>query len=306
MEAELGNGWVEGVHRDDLERCISTYEQSFDRRETFRMEYRLRRQDGEYRWVLDTGVPRLAADGAFIGYIGSCVDITEDKLAQNVLSGLSQKLMDAQEKERAWIARELHDDVGQRMAVLTIDLERLRETLPGGAGELRLRIGEVSGRVSDLGKDLQVIAHRLHSSKLEYLGIAAAAREFCRDLSDKHGVTIAFTHEGVRRDLPKEVALALFRVLQEASTNTITHAGVSHFSVALRGGDDDVQLEVVDSGIGFDPKAVRGHGLGLVSMQERMSLVEGAIAIDSRLGSGTRVRAQVALSASRRLAVGGV
>lgn len=301
IDAELGNGWLEGVHPEDLTRCVDTYEQAFDRREPFRMDYRLRRHDGEYRWVVDTGVPRLTADGSFAGYIGSCVDVTEHKLAETLLSELSHRLMDAQEKERAWIARELHDDVCQRMALLTIELERFGQTLPRGAAELRMRLRELTGRASELGKDIQVIAHRLHSSKLEYLGIASAAGAFCREVSEQQGVTVAFTHEGVREDLPKDVALALFRVLQEALTNALKHAGPSHVKVALHGGEDDIRLEVVDTGVGFDPKAaLRSHGLGLVSMQERLSLVRGELTIDSRPGAGTKVRARVPCNGSSR------
>jgi PAS domain S-box-containing protein len=296
MESELGTGWAEGVHRDDVKRCLATYEQAFDLREQFEIDYRLRRYDGEYRWVFDTGVPRFTADGAFAGYIGSCVDVTEHKLAQTLLSELSQKLMDAQEKERAWIARELHDDVCQRMALLTIEMERLGQALPKNEAGLRSRLNELSGRASELGKDIQVIAHRLHSSKLEYLGIVSAAGAFCREVSEQHHVKVAFTHEGVPEDLPKGVALVIFRVLQEALTNAVKHAGVSHFVVALRGGDGDIQLDVVDTGIGFSPRAaLRSHGLGLVSMQERLSLVRGELAIDSRPGGGTRVRARVPL-----------
>ena len=296
MDAELGNGWLDRVHPEDLKQCVATYERAVDRREPFRMEYRLRRHDGEYRWVLDTGAPRLSADKAFSGYIGSAIDVTELKLAEGLLSGLSHKLMDSQESERAWIARELHDDVAQRMALLTIELERLRQGLPRGAVELRTGINDLCDRAVDLGKDIQVISHRLHSSKLEYLGIASAAAACCKDLSAQRGITISFTQEGVPEDLSKEVALVLFRVLQEALMNAVTHAGVGTFSVALRGGADDITLEVLDTGNGFDPKAaLRNHGLGLVSMQERLRRIHGEISIDSEPGAGTRVRARVPL-----------
>jgi PAS domain S-box-containing protein len=111
LEAELGNGWSEGVHPEDLTRCSETYIHAFDRREPFAMEYRLRRHDGEYRWILDQGVPRFNEGGSFAGYIGSCSDITERKLAEEALAGLSRKLLEAQEQERTRIARELHDDI---------------------------------------------------------------------------------------------------------------------------------------------------------------------------------------------------
>ncbi len=124
LEAELGDGWTEGVHPDDSNRCLQTYTEAFNRRESFELQYRLRRKDGEYRWVLDDGVPRFNPDGAFAGYIGSCIDITERKLAEESLATIGRKLIEAHEEERTWIGRELHDDINQRLALLAIDLDR--------------------------------------------------------------------------------------------------------------------------------------------------------------------------------------
>ncbi len=126
IDAELGDGWTEAVYPDDLRHCREIYSQAFDRREPFRMEYRLRRHDGEYRWILDTGVPRFAADG-FAGYIGSAIDVTELKLASVALSSLSRRLMQSHEKERAWLARELNEDVCQRMAATHVRTAQLEQ-----------------------------------------------------------------------------------------------------------------------------------------------------------------------------------
>ena len=297
LEAELGDGWTESVHPEDRSQCLNTYHQAFDRREPFRMEYRLRRHDGEFRWVFDNGVPRFAPDGAFAGYIGSSLDVTDQKLAREALSGLSQKLMDAQEKERARIARELHEDLGQRMALLTIELERLRRTPPEAAGDLRGRLGELCERTIDFGKDLQAISHGLHSSKLEFLGITSASEVLCQELGENHDVEIDFSHDGIPNNLPNEVALTLFRVLQEALTNAVKHSCVNQVMVTLRGEPGRIHLEVFDGGVGFDASAaLKNRALGLIGMQERLSLVNGRMSIESRPGSGTKVRASVPLA----------
>ena len=130
LSAQLGNGWVEGIHSEDQQRCLETYTHAFDGHKDFRMEYRLRRHDGEYRWVLDIGVPRFNPDGSFAGYIGSCMDVTERKLAEEALSSVSSRLIEAQEQERTRIARDLHDDINQRLALLAIEMERVKMEVP--------------------------------------------------------------------------------------------------------------------------------------------------------------------------------
>jgi PAS domain S-box-containing protein len=296
FEVELGNGWAEGVHPDDRKACLDTYSKAFDRREEFTTRYRLRRRDGEYRWVSDTGVPRFNANQSFAGYIGSCVDVTEHKLAEEALSNVSRKLIEAQEQERTRIARELHDDVNQRIALLAIELDLLKQNLPDSRSQVRSRIQEVGKSVSTIGNDIQAIAHRLHSSKLEYLGIVPAIAGFCKELSEYQKVEIHFRHGNVPPVMPPEVALCLFRVLQQALQNGVKHSGVRTFGVELQGAADEIQLTVSDAGVGFESKsAMTGDGLGLISMRERLHLVKGEISIESRPNQGTTIRASVPL-----------
>ena len=299
LEAELGNGWAESVHPEDLNRCMDTYTQAFDRRESFQMEYRLRRHDGEYRWLSDIGVPRFNPDHSFAGYIGSCTDVTERKLAEESLADVGRKLIEAHEEERTWIARELHDDVNQRMALLAIELDRWNQQLPPSAVEFHDHIHHASQRLSDIATDIQALSHRLHSSKLEYLGLVAAAKSFCKELSEQQKVEIDFSHTAIPRSVPKEISLCLFRVLQETLQNAVKHSGVRHFKVELRGTEGEIQLTVSDLGVGFDPQdAIHRRGLGLISMRERMQLVSGEISIKSQPGSGTTIHARVPFSSS--------
>ena len=217
IDAELGSAWAEGVHPEDLARCFDTYTNSFERHEPFEMEYRLRRHDGEYRWIIDLGVPRFHANGSFAGFIGSCLDVTERKLAQEALSSVSRRLIEAHEEERTWIARELHDDINQRMALLAVNINQLEQGLPDSAFELRNRLQEKGKQLVEITSEIQALSHRLHSSKLEYLGLAAAAASFCRELSAQQKVEIDFHSDDIPRKLPQEISLCLFRVLQEAS-----------------------------------------------------------------------------------------
>ena len=295
------DGWLQGVHAGDLEHTVQACWQAFDRREHFRIEYRLRRRDGEYRWILDTGLPRFDTGGAFVGYIGSCIDVTDLKLAKAALSNLSHKLMQSQEGERSWIARELHEDLGQRLAGLTMQLHSLSRVSIDD--NLRTRVGDLCAQFGDLGRDIQAISYRLYSYKLEYLGLAAAVGAMCQEAARQHGVAIDFTHDDVPHDLPREVALGLFHVLQQAIDNAVQHAGTRDIAVDLRGcpstgscgkGAGGVQLRVCDHGVGFDPEeASRGDGLGLVHMRERLTLVDGELLVESQPGAGTTVLARV-------------
>ena len=303
-EAELGNGWADSVHPDDLKRSLETYEGAFDRREAFSMEYRVRRHDGEFRWILVSGVPRFNADGSCAGYIGSAVDLTSHKAAEDALADFSHRLVEAHESERARIARELHDDIGQRMAVLTIELDGLNQAPPPLAADLPIRIRGLSDYALQLAKDIQALSHQLHSSILDHQGVASASENFCRELSKQQGVDIAFSCQNMADDVPQDVALCLFRVLQEAVNNAVKHAGVRQVTVTMCTAGDEIRLEVVDAGVGFDQQAAaKSRGLGLISMQERMRLVDGSFAIESRPSEGTAVRVRAPLGRAGRLAV---
>jgi signal transduction histidine kinase len=254
------------------------------------------RPDGEVIWLEESGHAFFDGQGRVLRTIGMVSDITERKIAEAALSSVSRKLIEAQEKERTRIARELHDDISQRLALLTIELERLRETSPDLPTEARSRLGEIQKQTAELGSDVQSMSHELHSSKLEYLGIATAMRGFCKEFSEQQKVEIDFRHDDIPSSVPPEVSLCLFRILQEALQNAAKHSGVRHFDVELRCASDAINLSVRDSGSGFDrDDALKTRGLGLISMMERMKLVGGRISIDSQPQRGTAIRAIVPL-----------
>ena len=193
LQDEMGEGWTEGVHPDDLHRCLATYTAAWPGRESFRMEYRLRRADGEYRWVLDTGVPRLASDGTLLGYIGSCLDITERRQAEEALRAneaalrqshveiedLAGRLITAQETERARIARDLHDDISQQLAAISIAMSECRQPELHASTELLDVVAGVQRQTIELTEDIRLLSHDLHPGVLEHADLVDALRSHC-------------------------------------------------------------------------------------------------------------------------------
>jgi len=197
MEQELGNGWASGVHVDDLERCLGIYTAAFDSHVDFAMEYRLRRYDGQYRWIVDYGVPRFGSNGVFCGYIGSCIDITERKLSEISLHKLTGRLIHAQEEERGRIARELHDDISQGMAFLQIGLEQFELTIPTLTSADREQLHNLTEVASEMSTVLHNMSHQLHPAKLDLQGLVPAIAGFCREFSNQQGLQVMFLHHDV-------------------------------------------------------------------------------------------------------------
>jgi PAS domain S-box-containing protein len=421
LEAALADGWRETIHPDDLPRCLEVLDVAFGGHQPFTLEYRLRRHDGEYRWILDSGIPLMAPDGSSIGYVGSIVDITERrrveeslrrkeselteaqrlggigswqwdsstnevvwsdelyriaglppgasaaaadnhphlyppehweriqrcaeeamrsgtpyeldvemfsnggrrwmtargeamrdadgritglrgtvqditarKRTEEMLASQSRRLFDAQEADRARIARELHDDIGQRLALLSIALQELQQSADSES-ELRQSVALLSRQTLDIATDVQALSHELHSYRLQLLGVAPAIRGFCSEVSARHKVEVDFTQD-VTGTVRPDIALCLFRVLQEALQNAVRHSAAARFAVSLESTPDLLTLTVRDGGRGFDPDSVPGdRGLGLTSMRERLKLVAGELVIDSKADSGTTVVARVPL-----------
>ena len=270
----------------------------------YHLEKRFFKKDGALIWGrLSISLMQNAA-GSHPLVVAMVADVTEKRAAEErlrqseaKLQMLTGQLIHAQEVERAWVARELHDDVSQRLVLLAIKLDRLQLDLPASAAEFRPEIAKARKEVEDLGNDIQGLSHRLHSSKLEITGLAGAAASFCKELSDRQKVEIDFHSENIPKELSKEISLCLFGVLQEALQNAVRHSGSRHFQVSLTVASDELYLIVRDSGSGFDPaEAMKGRGLGLTSMKERLKLMNGDLSIDSQPHSGATIQARVPLT----------
>ena len=243
--------------------------------------------------MVATGAPRLEVDGTFAGYVGCAVDFTERRQAEEALARIDQRLLDAQDDERTRIARELHDDLSQRLAALSISLSRLLQE--GPAAPLRPRIQELRNIVGDLANDVRDFSHRLHPARLQYLGIVKAAAALCGEVAAQHNVEVRFHADSDTETLSQRISLCLYRVLQEALQNVVKHSGARKIDVALRRSSDEIELTVQDLGAGFSVGATDGFSLGLTSMKERLAAVGGQLRIQSIPRHGTTVRARVPL-----------
>jgi PAS domain S-box-containing protein len=295
LEEELGNGWAEGVHAEDLAKRLETYIRNFDRQEKFRMEYRLRRHDGEYRWILDMGTPRYNNDGSFAGYVGCCMDISELRQARATVIEFSGRLIRAGEEERARIARELHDDINQRLALLANRIQECDQSTSAHTNLLQKKeLREIWRLTNEIATDIQHMSHQLHPSKLHYLGLAATVRQLCKEFSEQHKIEVECTVKDLPEDLEENVSLNLFRTVQESLRNVFKHSQAHHVKVELSCESNVVQLRVSDDGIGFNPEHIGStHGLGLISMQERLRSVGGEFSIWSKPSLGTQVQGRV-------------
>ncbi len=300
LEQERGDGWIEGVHPADVEACLRTFFEAFDARVAFTMEYRFRRHDGQFRWISSHGVPQFNSKEEFLGYIGSCIDNTDRVTAEREARELSERLINAQEGERARVAQELHDDVSQRLARLALDLGRL-QNLQRPHVDFDAVVAGVREELMRLNEDVHALSYNLHPSVLVDLGLDAALKAECDHVSRRSAIAISLKLRDLPRAVPRDVALGVFRVAQEALRNAAEHGRAESIDVTLRGVDDGLQLAVRDNGIGFDPSRHRHHpSLGLASMKARIRLLNGELDLESAPGEGTMVVAWVPVYGSDR------
>jgi PAS domain S-box-containing protein len=317
------SSFFDRIHPDDAAAVTDALRRHYEEGARYAVEVRLRHRDGGYRWVLSRGEAVRDAAGRPVRMVGALTDISDRKQAeealrqahdelearvhdrtralqdsQRALRALSASLLTAQEDERRRLARELHDDVTQQLALASIEIGTLASDLPRSPDATRVRLQALQERVIQISRDVRRVSHGLHPALIEDLGLSAALEAFCDEFRRARGLPVSFDGAGDVDDsgIGLTAASALYRVAQEGVANAAKHARASRVDVALRRTPSTLELEVEDNGIGMAADASRvTPGLGLVSMEERMRLVAGTLRVSPRTGGGTRVVASVPL-----------
>jgi PAS domain S-box-containing protein len=252
-----------------------------------------RRQDGSRVHVDLHAIPLFSGD-TFNGCFGIYQDVTERVESAAAVQALRLRLTRVQEEERAYVARELHDDICQRLVVVALQLAE-QAAQPATPSEIDRR--HASGKlVNEILTDLHRLSHRLHPSMLEHLGLTAALSSLCNECTRRGEIQVDFEHHNIADRLPTDMKTCLYRVVQEAIRNAEQHSGANRVRVTLTTSPGFIHCGVSDSGRGFAARAVdRRRGVGLVSMTERVQSLGGTLSVQSEVGGGTRIEASIPL-----------
>jgi signal transduction histidine kinase len=290
---------MERVHPDDRPRVENLMHQALIDG-TYQVTHRLQLPDQRSRWITVRGSVEYDRAQKPVRMLCVCMDISEQHNAEEAARELSGRLIHAQEDERRRIARELHDDLNQRLALLSVEMELFGRSKDGPDEERNKRVDHLVTQITELSTEVHTLSYRLHPAKLDQLGLVAAARSFCRELMQQSGIKIDFIPEKVPREIPEEIALSLYRLIQESLQNIVRHSRATKARVQLRFAEDHLHLEITDWGIGINlADAKRKGGLGLISMEERVRLVMGSFKVQSLPGLGTQISASIPFTVKR-------
>ena len=297
---DTGRQFVARVHPDDREAYAATETGLTAEHPTYQTSYRMLGPGGGVIWLEESGHGFFDAKGVLLRTIGMVADVTERKLAEEAVSSVSRRLIEAQEHERARIARELHDDLSQMMALLQVGLEKFEQDMPGLSSQTRQQLRALVEVSAEVSSSIHNLSHQLHPSKLDILGLTTCIGSFCREFSQRHKLEVRFVHRNIQGEIPKDVSLCLYRIVEEALQNVVKHSGAEDAKVELSGHDNRIDLCVSDNGAGFTLESAKGEsGLGLISMRERVRLVGGHLSVESAPSLGTRIRVRIPLSSEQ-------
>jgi signal transduction histidine kinase/integral membrane sensor domain MASE1 len=281
---------------ESWDRLRQAVEEALHTGAAYQLDLEMVRPDGTKLWLFARGETEHDTEGRVVQLHGTVQDITERRAAEEVLRYMSGRLIAAHEEERTRIARELHDDFSQRMGLLQIDLEQFKLEASNLSSKARQMLNNIAEIAAEVSSSIHDLSHRLHPSKLDVLGLVPSLTAFCREFSESHPLRVYFAHDRIPNQIPKDVTLCLFRIVQEALRNAVKHSGAPEVNVELSGLGDRIELRVSDSGVGFDPESEKGRGgLGLLSMSERLRSIGGDLTVESEPSHGTRIRVRAPL-----------
>jgi len=284
-EQELGNGWSEGVHPEDLPDCLTTYLSSFERRSPFEMRYRLRRHDGAFRYVLDRGVPFYNEAGSFEGFIGSCIDVHDAHQAQLMLRAQEQQALETSDAIQRRIGRDLHDGLGQLLTGSSFIAKEIEQALDG---PLKARAKRLIELLTKSVEHAHSLARGLAPLHLETMSLEKALYDLATMTSHAHGVTCELTSSATV-DADVATRTQPFLIAQEAIANALRHGHARRITIQLTSSTRSRRLSIIDDGRGMQPHTA-GGGLGLQSMAQRARLVGGVLEVGPAPQGGVEVR----------------
>jgi PAS domain S-box-containing protein len=288
--ARNGTEWLLALHENDRRRAVTAFRSATAKRRWIDIEVRLRSDGGYRNWSL-IGAPSCTPEGDVEMFVGAAHDITEAQETQQRLRDLGARLVAAQESERARIARELHDDVAQRVALLTTKLSSAVRIRPFSTNLARRSLTEACETLNEITSGIHLLSSELHPPKLTLLGLGTTLKGLCDEFAGGSKIAVQFTQHGDAVPVPADTALCFFRVMQEALQNAVKHSGGQHIEVRLRFDARQLTLWVADDGTGFEQASAGDAGLGLMTMRERVELIGGRFRIISEPGCGTLVEA---------------
>lgn len=297
FDQELGNGWADSLHPNDRDRSLEKCSSSFDKRESFTMEHDLRRFDGEYRRLLVSAVPRYTPDGSYAGFIGSVLDVTDLKRAEQELQLLTGQLINLQDEERRRIAGELHDSLGQSLVIIkNRAMICLRDI--SDPDQLVDQLQEISAAADSAINEVHEIAHNLRPYELDRLGLAKAIEAMVEKLRKSSMIDLSTDIDSIDGLLCPPAETSVYRIVQEALSNVMKHAEATKASVSLKVDADKLVVSVIDNGKGIRPRSgsmTSGGGFGLAGISERARMIGGIHAFHSEAEKGTAVIVTIGL-----------
>ncbi|HET9132434.1 MAG TPA: sensor histidine kinase [Terriglobia bacterium] len=258
-------------------------------------QYRTAKQEKRMRVPIVSNRNRNRSHDETLGNATARIALERSR-AGKALQVLTGRLMEAQEEERRRIGRELHDGLNQQLAMFAVELGLLARQAPKGNIALIESISNLRKRAESLSEDLRHFSHQLHPAVLEHLGLHSALRSLCEDFRRNYGISVGFAADADTHGVPRDIAISLYRITQEALRNVARHSRASEAWIKISRISNVIQLSIMDKGVGFDLRSTTTTGLGLISMEERVQIIRGHFSIETASNAGTEIRITVPIT----------